>query len=126
MPIGHAAVVDQQNGMRLLAPGRILVNRSAANGESYLLATVVNAFTVTAFPNLDGVVLLSAGNLAAGTLTLPANPLFSRRIFIVSNFAVTTLTLSALPGVGLIRSSVSLVAGVRMILFYEPATDTWF
>ncbi len=125
MPLGHAPVVDHTM-MRQLAAGRILVARRATNGESYLLASVAAGFSVTAPPDVDGVCFLSAGALAAGTLALPTNPLASRRFFLCSNFAITTLTISAPVGVGLIRSTLSLVAGARMYLFYEPATDTWF
>jgi hypothetical protein len=86
----------------------------------------VTGFSITITNGTQYLILAPAGNLASGTITLPAGPLDGESLTISCTHNVSSLTLTPGAGQTIANTSASLNAGVGISFLYRSANATWY
>ena len=93
---------------------------------TYTYNAPVTGFSITITDGTQFLILNPAGNLASGTITLPAGPLDGESLTISCTHNVTSLTLTPGAGQTIANTSSSLNAGVGISFLYRSANSTWY
>lgn len=94
--------------------------------QSYDVVAETSGFTDTVPNEVSTFVIAPTGALSSGTLTLPAAPLDGLLLTIVSNFAISSLTLNPNTGQTLTNAVTSLSAGIGVTYQWLAApASTW-
>lgn len=91
--------------------------KTNTNFHPYLPIAITTGNTVALPPNTGTVALTSSGTVAAQTLTLPGNMSDGDEIYIVSQYAITALTVSAPTGSSILAgpaAPTTLAAGTQI------------
>jgi hypothetical protein len=92
----------------------------------YTYNVPVTGFSITIANNTEFLILDPAGNLASGTITLPAGPLDGQSLTISCTHNVSNLTLTPGAGQTIANTSSSLSAGVGISFLYRSANTKWY
>lgn len=92
----------------------------------YTYNVPVTGFSITIANNTEFLILDPAGNLASGTITLPADPLDGQSLTISCAHNVSNLTLTPGAGQTIANTSSSLSAGVGISFLYRSANTKWY
>lgn len=93
---------------------------------TYTYNVPVTGFSITITDGTQFLILNPAGNLASGTITLPAGPLDGESLTISCTHNVSSLTLTPGAGQTIANTSSSLNAGVGISFLYRSANATWY
>ena len=105
---------------------RQVINRIGNQVGGYATQVVVAGFSLQ-IPNSTGtLILLPAGTLASGTVTLAVNAPdgFVQRI--MSTQVITALTLSAPTGTTIVGATTTLAANSEAVYFFVAASSVWY
>jgi hypothetical protein len=86
----------------------------------------INGFSITLAKNDSHVILVPAGTLATGTITMPAAPYDGQIIDIRTSKEITTLTIAPNAGQSVLGNPATLAAGGRTEAIYKLANTTWY
>ena len=86
-----------------------------------------NGFTYTVPDTVELATLEPAGALAAGTVTLPANPPDGRKVFIHSTKQITALTIAPSTGTTVSTSfAATLAANTGIAYYFSALKQKWY
>lgn len=94
--------------------------------ESYSYQVPTVGFSITIGANIQDLLLKPAGNLANGTVTMPAAPTDGYMVRISCTHNVSTLTLNANAGQTMLNNATSLSAGIAIAFIYVASITSWF
>lgn len=121
---GTEAFESVQNGdTRQLLASQI---KTYVDKATYTYNVPVTGFSITITDGTQFLILNPAGNLASGTITLPAGPLDGESLTISCTHNVSSLTLTPGAGQTIANTSSSLNAGVGISFLYRSANATWY
>jgi hypothetical protein len=88
--------------------------------------TLATGFSVQ-FPQDTGILLIkSAGVLASGTVTLPANPVNHQQVTIATTGGITSFSVQAVSGQSVSNTPSSLGAGAAVSYWFSSADSAWY
>lgn len=93
---------------------------------TYTYNVPVTGFSITITNGTEYLILDPAGNLASGTIVLPAAPLDGQSLTIACSKNVSGLTLTPNTGQTVATPATSLSAGVGVSFLYRSANATWY
>lgn len=101
--------------------------RDYVKPKVYTFVVPVNAFAVTITNGTQIYLMVPAGDLATGALTMAPAPKDGEEIKIVtSGHAVTALTLNANAGQSIVGAVTTLAANANAVYLYRAANTTWY
>jgi hypothetical protein len=92
----------------------------------YTYVVPLTGFSVTITNGIQYLILDPAGNVAAGTITLPSGPADGESLTIAATHNCTALTLTPGAGQTIANTITSLTAGVGVSFLYRAANATWY
>jgi hypothetical protein len=92
----------------------------------YTFNVPLTGFSITIANNTEFLILDPAGNVAAGTITLPSGPLDGQSVTIAATHNCTALTLTPGAGQTIANTITSLTAGVGVSFLYRSANSKWY
>jgi hypothetical protein len=92
----------------------------------YTYNVPVTGFSLTIGSNIQYLILEPAGNLATGTITMPASPPDGYTVGISSTKNVTSLTLTPNTSQTIPNTPTALTAGVGITFLFRSANSTWY
>jgi hypothetical protein len=105
--------------------GKFITFQAVAD-QSYSRQTPTTGFAITIGNQNARLVLHPAGTLATGTVTMPAAPIDGQLVEVMSDQAVTTLTVSANAGQTIANPPTTLAAGTGFGYLYCAADTEWY
>lgn len=83
-------------------------------------------FSITPGAGILTLILTPSGTLAAGTVTMPANPIDNQELIVMSTHIVSTLTVSANAGQSIANAPTAFVANTSFGYRYNAANAYWY
>lgn len=100
--------------------------KTYVDSQSYTYNVPTVGFSITIGANIQNLLLGPAGNLANGTITMPASPTDGYLVRISCTHNVSTLTLNGNTGQTMLNNATSLSAGVGITFIYVASITSWF
>lgn len=94
--------------------------------QQYVTYVPTTGFSYTFPAGTTTLVMIPAGALASGTITMPAAPADGMTITISSSRSITSLTVSANTGQSITNTPTSIGAGASLTFVYQLSNTTWY
>lgn len=102
-----------------------LVNNGGVVDRSASVQSPTTGFSITIANGTQTLLLMPAGTLAAGTVTMPSAPADKQVVRFSSSQAITALTVAPNAGQSILNAPTTITPGQGFSFIYNLATTTW-
>jgi hypothetical protein len=93
---------------------------------TFTRGTYADGFSIIIGNNVSGLVIDGSATIPSGSVTLPATPVNGQTIFITTNVAITSITVSANAGHTIVGAPTTMSASTPVRLMFVSAANRWY